>query len=399
MQTYDFLIIGAGIFGLSTAIELKKRKYSVGILNPNSIPHPLAASTDISKIVRMEYGSDTEYFEMAEISMRMWREWNDFFGKTLYHEVGMLMLCGDHLDSGKQEYERTSYQQLIEKNYPVEAISYEDMPERFPAINRDAYKEVHFNPTAGFVQASELIKTLLNYARAIGVDIHEDQKAEKIERRKGNFSAIKTHKGDAFSAGQCIICAGSHTPILLPELQAFMKASGHPVFHFKPLDPRPFQYDKLGVFMADISNTGWYGFPTHPKKGVIKIGRHREGLDLHPNKDERRISQEEIEECRAFLRNSIPQLAEAPLVYTRRCLYTDTLDGHFWIDHHPEINGLSVSSGGSGHGMKMGPLIGEMTADMAEGKRHRFSQRYLWRELHASTIQQEESRFVKSRKL
>lgn len=392
MQNYDFLIIGAGIFGLTSAIELKKRKYSVALLNPDTIPHPLAASTDISKIVRMEYGSDKEYSDMAEICIRKWKEWNDFFGKELYHEIGMLMLCGDRLESGNQEYERKSYQYLLEKNYAPEAISYDDMPHRFPAINRDRYREVHFNPTAGYVEASEVLKLLAEYATELGVEIIPGQTADNFKIRQGNFSSLTTREGSRFSAGHCIVAAGSHTPLLLPELQPYMKASGHPVFHFKPLNPDLFRSDKLGVFMADISNTGWYGFPLHPKQGVIKIGRHMEGLHLHPEKDDRRVSDQEIEVCRDFLRASIPALAKAPLVYTRRCLYTDTLDGHFWIDQHPEVKGLSVASGGSGHAMKMGPLLGEMVADRAEGSKQLHSNRFLWRELHADTVIQEESR-------
>jgi len=70
------------------------------------------------------------------------------------------------------------------------------------------------------------------------------------------------------------------------------------------------------------------------------------------------------------------------------------MDGHFWIDRHPEIRGLSVSSGGSGHGMKMGPVIGEMTADVAEGKKHQYSDRYDWRHIAAGDIQKEEARYI-----
>ncbi|HLF46704.1 MAG TPA: FAD-dependent oxidoreductase, partial [Chitinophagaceae bacterium] len=79
MKQYDFLILGAGIFGITTAIELRKKKYSVGILNPDTIPHPLAESTDISKIIRMEYGTDEEYMDMAAECIIKWREWNEFF--------------------------------------------------------------------------------------------------------------------------------------------------------------------------------------------------------------------------------------------------------------------------------------------------------------------------------
>ena len=106
--THDFLIIGAGIFGITAAIELVKRKYRVGLINPNTIPHHLAASTDISKAVRMEYGSDQEYSHMADICIDRWKEWNDLFGETLYHEVGFLMLCKDALESEQHAFERFS---------------------------------------------------------------------------------------------------------------------------------------------------------------------------------------------------------------------------------------------------------------------------------------------------
>ena len=102
---------------------------------------------------------------------------------------------------------------------------------------------------------------------------------------------------------------------------------------------------------------------------------------------------------RQFLKKSIPDLADAALVYTRRCLYTDTLDGHFWIDHHPEIKGLSVSSGGSGHGMKMAPVFGEITTDMAEEKSNPFLKRFQWRHLTPNTVQKEEARHVVDRKI
>ena len=92
MKKYDFLVLGAGIFGITTAIELRKKKYSVGILNPGKIPHPLAESTDISKIIRMEYGTDIEYMSMVEECLPVWREWNKFFKDILYHEVGFLLL-------------------------------------------------------------------------------------------------------------------------------------------------------------------------------------------------------------------------------------------------------------------------------------------------------------------
>ena len=131
MKKYDFLIIGGGIFGVTAAIELTKRKYKVGLINPDTIPHHLAASTDVTKAVRMEYGSDEEYFRMVEICIDRWHAWNDLFGETLYHEVGYLMLCTDNIESEKHTYEKCSYENLVAHGYPtnrLDAQGFGDLP-------------------------------------------------------------------------------------------------------------------------------------------------------------------------------------------------------------------------------------------------------------------------------
>jgi glycine/D-amino acid oxidase-like deaminating enzyme len=396
---HDFLIIGGGIFGLSTAVELAKRKYKVVLLNPDRIPHHLAASTDISKIVRMEYGTDTEYFKMVEICMERWLDWNDLFKEKVYHEIGFLMLCKQPMDSPKQVYEQASYEQLQKNGYPSQRMDAQTLKEQFPVFNNQVYVDANFNKKAGFVESALVIEQLADYARSLGVTIEEGQTAIHFDIQNNRLKAIKTLEGNTYKCGHAIVTAGSNTPYLLPELQPFMKATGHPVFWLRPQDPSLFKYPHLTVFTADIANSGWYGFPYSTKTGVVKVAQHTNGLPLHPDKDDRQVSDAEVATMRQFLRESIPSLANAPLVYTRRCLYTDTLDGHFWIDQHPEIKGLSVSSGGSGHAMKMGPILGEMTADMAEGKSHRFSKRYRWRQLSAATAQVEEARFVVGRKI
>lgn len=391
---FDFLIIGGGIFGITTAVELAKRKHRVGLINPDSIPHHLAASTDISKVVRMEYGTDTEYFQMAETSIERWHAWNTFFGEKLYHEVGYVLLCKHALEHESQIYERNSLETLEEFGYQIDRLSKNSIQKRFPAINSEVYPDGNFNPKGGYVESGLVVEKLTHYARTLGVDIHENQTAKEFVIEKGVLQAVKTKEGEVFKCGNAIVAAGANTPYLVPELKPYMKATGHPVFWLKPHDPTLFCTPNFVVFTADISNSGWYGFPFSPKHGVVKIAKHTIGLELNPDDDDRLITSSDISDMRTFLSSAFPALANAPLVYTRRCLYTDTLDGHFWIDQHPEIKGLSVSSGGSGHGFKMGPVIGEMTADMAEGKEHVFSKRYRWRHLDIETKQCEEARHL-----
>jgi sarcosine oxidase / L-pipecolate oxidase len=86
------IVVGAGINGIVAAIELRKRGHNVVLLDPGPLPHPLAASTDISKVVRAAYGADEEYTELAERSRRNWQRWNIEFELELYHEVGFLCM-------------------------------------------------------------------------------------------------------------------------------------------------------------------------------------------------------------------------------------------------------------------------------------------------------------------
>lgn len=395
MNNYDFLVLGAGIFGLSTAIELRQRKYKVGILHPGPIPDPLAASTDISKIVRMEYGSDREYMDMAEQALEGWRAWNDLFQDTLYHEVGFLLACRQKIDHPAHTFERASFENLLQKGYVPERLHRAGgttVAERFPVFAPDIYRDGFFQPKAGFAEATRTLETLARYARQLGVEIHEDQGAEQILQQNHRATGVRTRSGQIFSAGQVIVCAGNFTPYLVPELKPYMRITGHPVFHLQPSRPKLFQAPPFPVFGADISNTGWYGFPLHPREGVVKIAHHGPGLELDPARSERIVTEEDEASLRAFLRESLPALADDPIVYTRRCLYTDTLDGHFWISSHPEVAGLTIGSGGSGHGLKMGPVIGDMIATTAEGGTHRWSSRYRWRHLAPDTQGEEKAR-------
>lgn len=399
MNKYDFLVIGAGIFGMTTAIELKKKNYSVAILNPDQIPHPLAASTDISKIIRMEYGTDLEYMEMAIESLETWREWNDFFKEILFHEVGFLLTSSKTMEDASQTYEKACFDNLLKKGFHPERLLDGKLEERFPVFMKNKYLDGFFHAIGGFAESGRVVATLAKYARQLGIKVEEGQTAEELVKQKSEITAVKTKEGAHYSADQIIVSAGNFTPYLIPDLKPFMKVTGHPVFHLKPSQPDLFTPQNFAVFAADISNTGWYGFPLHPREKVVKVALHSYGLELHPEKDELLVTKEDVQKLRTFLKESIPALANDPIVYTRRCCYTDTLDGHFWIDRHPTIKNLTIGSGGSGHGFKMGPIIGKMIATVAAGGNHKWSDRYKWRNLNDLTIQSEEARFLAQRSL
>ncbi|PYK02139.1 MAG: sarcosine oxidase, partial [Verrucomicrobia bacterium] len=99
------IVVGAGINGVTSAIELKKRGHQVTLVDPGPLPHPLAASADISKAVRAAYGPDEDYTALAERCIELWRKWNSEFGVELYHETGVLFVCQHPMRPGDFEYE------------------------------------------------------------------------------------------------------------------------------------------------------------------------------------------------------------------------------------------------------------------------------------------------------
>ncbi len=394
MPHHDFLILGAGIFGITAAIELRKRKHSVALLNPGRIPHPLAASTDISKVVRMEYGSDRQYFDMAQESIQGWHAWNDLFGEKLYHETGFLLLCRHPMEEGRQSFEQESYSLLLEKGYSPQRLDADTIARQFPGIGEGQYVDGFFNPKAGYAESGRVVERLVDYARQLGVVVFEEQTAARLLQSGGRIEGVETREGSTFAAGHVVVCAGAYTHLLVPDLGPVLRATGHPVFHLKPSRPALFAYPQLPVFAADISNSGWYGFPLHPREGVVKIGNHGPGQLLHPEHDERIVTEADTTRFRRFLGETFPALANDPIVFTRRCLYCDTPDGHFWIDRHPSLQGLTIGTGGSGHGLKMAPVLGRLIANAAGSIDEPWLARFRWRSFGEGAVNVEQARFV-----
>jgi glycine/D-amino acid oxidase-like deaminating enzyme len=340
----------------------------------------------------MEYGTDEEYMDMVADCFQIWREWNDLFDDTLYHETGFLLLSKNLMDGDTYTFEGASYRNLLKKGYTPERFDKKEWIKRFPAMQIESYADGFYHKIGGYAESGRVVETLTAYAQQLGIAVFEGQTGNTLHTEKGNITGVSTREGGRYKTGHVIVCAGNFTPYIVPDLKPYMKVTGHPVFHLKPSNPDIFKYPNLVVFAADISRTGWYGFPWHPRHQVVKVANHGKGVELHPEHDERLVYESDIENLRLFLKEYIPSVVNDPIVYTRRCCYTDTLDGHFWIDNHPEIKGLTIGTGGSGHAFKMGPIIGEMIAAVALGGSHKWSARYRWRHLTEGVKGMEEAR-------
>ena len=391
VNTFDTIVVGAGIFGITTALELKARGYHVAILDPGPLPHPLAASTDISKVVRMEYGADETYMVMAEQAYNGWLKWNVEFGDILFHDVGVLVLTNTPMLPGSHEYE--SYQLLLKRGHTPERLSGDAISSRFPAWKPEAFVDGFFHAQGGYVESGRVVAALVRLAQSKGVMLYPDQAVETLVEESSHIKGVRTRSGNTFHAEHVVIASGAWTPLLVPDLAPIVKVTGHPVFHLKPANPALFTPPDFVVFTADITKTGWYGFPLHPRENVVKIANHGVGQVLHPEQDERVVTESDVERLRAFLATALPNLYDADIVATRRCLYVDTPDGDFWISHHPQLKGLTVATGDSGHGFKFAPILGGLIADEVEGKPNPFLSKFQWRDVFWDDVRKESSRY------
>src|SRR5882724_1482588 len=404
------IVVGSGINGVTAAIELKKRGHEVVLVDPGPLPHPLAASTDISKAVRAAYGADEDYTALAERSIKLWRQWNEEFGTKLYHEVGVMFVRRAKMEPGDFEYE--SLKLLEKRGLKVSRMDTPQLWKRFPAWNPELYRDGVLEIGAGYAESGRTVALLIERSKSAGVELREGCKfvaLDEVNRRitavipseveaatqrtKSARSGFQSRgeslkimsRGPSTSLGMTrvtgdvvVMAVGAWTPYLLPFTKKFFRATGQPVFHLQPSEPELFAPERFPVFGADITTTGYYGFPIN-RNGVVKIANHGAGREMSPDSPARVVTAEEEKNLREFLSSTFPSLADAPIVYTRVCMYCDTHDGHFWIARDPEREGLVVAAGDSGHGFKFAPVLGEIIADAVEGKDNPLLDKFRWR--------------------
>ncbi len=380
-------MVGGGIFGATSALELRRRGWRVTLVDPHPVPYEGASSTDVSKLVRMDYGSDAFYHELAEAALEGWDRWNADWPHAPYHEGGLLVLSRDAMLPGGFEYE--SWRVLGERGHATERIGPSTRAERFPAWRSEAYADGYFNSRAGWAESTRVVEQVLALAREAGVSVQREGFGSLIVQGS-RVEGLLTTSGAHIRAHVVLVCAGAWTPTLLPWLSDRMWATAQSVLHVRATDPDDFRAPKFPPWVAGIADSGWYGFPA-TTDGHVKIGHHGQGVRVDP-RSRGEVSEQHVARERAFLRESLPALADAPVSARKVCLYCDSFDGDFLIDHDPDRAGLVVASGGSGHAFKFAPVLGALVADVVERRPNRWATRFRWRDLGDS--RREEARFA-----
>ena len=163
-------VVGGGIFGLTAALELRARGHAVTVHDPGPIPHPLAESTDISKVVRVDYGDDADYTALGEAALAGWRRWNAQWPAPLFHESGVMFLSREPMHD-RNSFEHASYTLLTSRGHALERLDAAAISRRFPAYQPGALVDGYWNPQGGWAAAGAVVRQLAADAVAAGVVI------------------------------------------------------------------------------------------------------------------------------------------------------------------------------------------------------------------------------------
>ena len=385
------VVAGGGIFGVTTAIELGRRGHDVTLVDPGPLPHPLAESTDISKVVRLDYGADEAYTALAERALDGWRRWNRGWTAPLFHETGVAFLTRGPMEPGG--FEHDSLALLAARGHSCTRVDAGEIARRFPAFRPGAFTDGYVNPQGGWVESGAVVAQLVDQAQAAGIAVAGGCAARAIEERGGRAAGLVLDDGSVVPGELVVIASGAWAALVCPALAGALRPSGQPVFHLRPADPARYASDRFPVFCADIARTGYYGFPA-TRDGLVKVANHGPGVAVDMNRAERVVPAADEAALRGFLGDALPDLAGAPIAGRRLCVYGDTADGHFWIARDPDRPGVVVATGGSGHAFKFGPVLGELVADAAEGALPApLAHRFRWRADLADARGEEAARF------
>jgi glycine/D-amino acid oxidase-like deaminating enzyme len=174
------------------------------------------------------------------------------------------------------------------------------------------------------------------------------------------LAQIKSKTGESISAGTFIFCCGPWLPKIFPGLLAerIFVTRQEVFFLGAPAGSADFRPPRMPVWLHRTHPGLPYALPDIEGRG-FKIAFDLHGQRFDPDTDTRVVAESSVDRLRKYLREHIPALEHAPIVETRVCQYENTWNGDFLIDRHPQFENVWIAGGGSGHGFKHGPALGE----------------------------------------
>ncbi len=350
------VVVGAGAFGGWTALHLLRAGARVSLLDAWGPANARASSGGVTRAIRGVYGGDRAYVAWTARAMRQWRAFEAKEDEPLLRRTGVLWMLGDD-----DRYVRASLPHLTECGLPFDELEVDDAAARFPQIDFDGVKWALLEREAGFLYAAKACRMVRDrFVEEGGTYLQQTVRGDAVGR--ASTARLVLSDGSILEADRFVFACGPWLAELFPEVvgDVIVPTRQEVYYMGTPAGDARFSEGQLPVWI-DFDEPLYYGFPATMAAG-FKIADDTRGARIDPTSADRYATAEGVRRAQQYLTRRFPALAGAPLLEARVCQYANTSDGHFLIDRHPGAHAVWLVGGGSGHGFKLGPVVGEHVA-------------------------------------
>jgi sarcosine oxidase len=359
--TLHVAVIGAGAFGGWTALHLRRAGHRVTLVDAWGAGNSRASSGGETRVIRGFYGGERLYVELTLRSFALWWEHEQRCGRRLYYRLGALWMY-----AGDDHYARSTLPLLRAAGLEAGELSITEASRRWPQIDFTGVRTVFHEAEAGYLLARQGCETVRESFVAEGGEYRLAQ-ARPSPLVGGGLRRVALSTGDDLPADRFVFACGPWLGSVFPDVVGRRVIPTRQEVFFFGLPPGDHAYDEGHCpVWVDNGDRFIYGIPGNERRG-FKVADDTRGPEMDPTIAERLVSPEGVARARALLARRFPGLAAAPLVESRVCQYEQSPDGHFILDRHPLADNVWLAGGGSGHGFKMGPAVGEHVARLVLG--------------------------------
>jgi sarcosine oxidase len=349
-------VIGAGAFGGWTALHLLRGGADVVLLDAWGPGNPRSSSGGRTRVIRAIYGPDRVYVAMVKRAFELWGQLGPSGGEPIYVETGALWM-----HRGDDSYVRSSLPILREFGFPVDKLTLPEAARRYPQVDFGGVKSVWYERKAGALSAARACALVRDEVVRLG-GRYQAAAAKPGPIVRGAMSRLGLGDGSNIDADSYVFACGPWLGQLFPEVIGDrVRPTRQEVYYFQtPAGSNRYRPPDLPIWI-DFGKRIVYGIPAlHDRP--FKLADDTRGGPIDPTTALRKPSEEGIERARRFLAERFPELAQAPLAAAEVCQYENSPDGNLILDRHPEARNVWIVGGGSGHGFKLSPAVGEMAA-------------------------------------
>ncbi len=365
-------VVGAGAFGGWVALWLCRRGAQVTLVDAWGPGNARSSSGGETRVLRGMYGRDSLYTEWVARALDLWVEAEASWGLRLYQPTGVLWMFG-----GDDAYARASLPCMAAAGLSAVEMDVAAAAARFPQVSFDGVGSVFYEERAGYLFARRACRAVAAAVAGAGGEVREAAAAPGTIRSVqagggsgggGEMSALPLADGGSLGADVYVFACGPWLGGLFPDvLGTRLSVTRQEIFYFgtPPGSGARFGEAALPVWM-DLGERVFYGIPGNEARG-FKVADDSRGDVFDPTRGERVPSAADLDRARRHLARRFPGMAGAPLLESRVCQYESTPDAQLLVDRHPEAGNVWLVGGGSGHGFKLGPALGEYAAGLILG--------------------------------